>query len=71
MDLIKWITEQQAAELIDRSPRTLRKWRTRGEVTAYRQAGIRGLVLYDTHSLRECAATQAMRLHENVGRPPS
>lgn len=69
MDLIRWITEDQAAKLVERSPRTLRLWRQRGEVCAFKQAGIAGLVLYDETTLRACAATQVMRLQQ--GRPPA
>lgn len=71
MDLIRWVTEEQAVVIADRSKRTLRKWRTRGEVTAFRQAGVAGLVLYDSDSVRECAVIQTARYAENVGRPPN
>lgn len=70
MDLIKWVTEDQAAVIADRSHRTLRKWRSQGEVSAFRQVGADGLVLYDADSVRECAASMAIRYVENVGRPP-
>lgn len=69
MDLVRWVTEHEAAELVNRSPRTLRLWRQRGEVSAFRQAGLAGLVVYDEASIRKCAATQALRYQENVGRP--
>ncbi|WP_442972869.1 helix-turn-helix domain-containing protein [Rhodococcus sp. IEGM 1354] len=71
MDLVRWVTEREAAELVNRSPRTLRVWRQRGQVNAFRQVGIRGLILYEKDSVRECAAAQAMRLHQSPGRPPT
>lgn len=63
--VINWVNEQQAAERSGRSSRTLRLWRQRGEVIAYKQG--KSLVLYSIQSLDQCSRLQRERIG---GRPP-
>lgn len=61
---VKWLTESQACEHVDRSPRTLRMWRLNGEVQFHRQS--KTDIFYDADSLNACVSRQAYRLRDLV-----
>lgn len=65
----RWVNEQHAAELVQRSPRTLQLWRKQGEVTAYSHG--RRRVMYSVASLIDCRdrMVERYRNRPNPGRP--
>lgn len=67
--IVRWINENDAAQHVQRSQRTLRTWRRAGEVIAHNHGKNR--VMYLVESLEACKQLQAERYRQNVGRPPN
>ena len=65
----RWVNEQHAAELVERSTRTLQAWRKAGEVIAYSHGNNR--VMYCVGSLRDCRnrMVERYRTRPTPGRP--
>lgn len=68
--IARWVTEHQAAQIVERSPKTVQAWRLAGEVIAHKQGQRR--TMYLVESLEECQRRmdERYRNRPNPGRPP-
>ena len=61
------LTEKQAAKILGFSPRTLQKWRGRGDGPAFLKISSRGAVRYRRSDLEDWVANRLRRSTSDVG----